>query len=388
MDRRNHLAWHFGGAAALATLLCGVARAGQPGVIDGVASPATHAQLAELVRLLDAPDWGVRTNAQTKIQAIAGDDLPLIESALLQSDLTPEQRLRLDEVGLTVLRRTPRGAMGVTFGGIGGQNRSGVQISQTHAGFESDRVLRAGDVIHALDDVPITDFRQARPLIMSHSPGEVIVVKFFRGQEPLLARLRLGDFSELNSANRQRVPIGLNNADETLANAGIMRECWNVRRRREITPKLPEKPPIDPGIDLAQADRFDQDIDQTELQIRRQIARQRLNQGLNQGVNQGLNQGAASDDVAGVSVGGQAGGLSEAPSSAFTSASGGEAEVRMLLGKQAEIRERLRVVAQMHNQPGANAERLRTEQQALLKALQDVNDAIAESRMRTPERRR
>ncbi len=376
MDRHDHSSFRAARGIAAVMLVCGVARAGQPGVIDGMAAPAKHAQLAEHVRLLDAPDWGVRTSAQTKIQAIAGDDLSLIESALLKSDLTPEQRLRLDEVGLTVLRRTPRGAMGVTFGGIGGQNRSGVQISQTHAGFESDRVLRAGDVIHALDDVPITDFRQARPLIMSHSPGEVIVVKFFRGQEPLLARLRLGDFSELNNANRQRVPIGLNNADEVLANAGIMRECWNVRRRREILPKLSEKPPIDPGIDLALADRYELDADESELQFRRQIARQRLNQG------------APSDDVSGVSVGGQAGGLVEAPSGAFTSASGGEAEVRMLLGKQAEIRERLRVVAQMRHQPGANADRIQAEQAALLKALQDVNDAIAENRTRTPQRRR
>ncbi|MDX2132354.1 MAG: PDZ domain-containing protein [Planctomycetota bacterium] len=212
--------------AVLALCLSGAAAGAIPPVLlNPRALPSSASEgdrsdewLAERVAALDADDLSTRDTAARDI--IVEADLPLIERALARADLSPEQRTRLDALAFSRFRMEPRGAMGVSFSGF--SSPQGVELSATVAGFDAARELRAGDIIRAMDGLPVRVTNDARAIILSHDPGDEVTVEIARQGEVRAVTLRLGRFVDLQNAASPD--------DDTLAAA------WAIRAARRAPP--------------------------------------------------------------------------------------------------------------------------------------------------------
>lgn len=194
--------------------------------------------------LLDSADWRTRAASARRISDLIGNDLSRCEALLRGSDLTPEQRQRLRDIAFAIFATTPRGAMGVSFDNNGQGSAEGVLITSTHAPFEASRVLRAGDVVHAIDDLRVGSFADLRPAIISRNPGERVALKVFRKGDPLLIRLTLGNFGDLNS--QRGVPAGIVQARvPAMLSTSDLRAGWTIRQAREVDARSGAKAPID-----------------------------------------------------------------------------------------------------------------------------------------------
>jgi hypothetical protein len=171
--------------------------------------------MEQVVQGMGSADYGVRESASALVEMTDRVPLEAIEKALSRRDLSAEQRERLERAGLLRFAKAPRGGLGVQFGGwADGQ----VEISGTVEGFDAARLLEVGDVIVSMAGVRLLNFRHAREVIVSHGPGESVVLDVMRRGRPLTVTLRLGEFAAL----RNPQPL------ET----DLVAAAWKLRRQR------------------------------------------------------------------------------------------------------------------------------------------------------------
>lgn len=140
---------------------------------------------------------------------------------LIQRSTSPEQRARLAILGPESMRRTPRAAMGVRFS----QEDARAVVQATLDGFDARRALRSGDVLLSIDGQGVTGQASARPIIVSHDPGQEIDVQVLRAGKVVVVRVTLGDFESLNRDEPRGFGSQLSMTD--------MERAWDMRLARE-----------------------------------------------------------------------------------------------------------------------------------------------------------
>lgn len=227
--------------AAIAILSLGHAAAGVNPPLRLTSPPAEGhapdaAQIHAAVTGLDDDRVSVRIAA---MQWLAGADLGPDEiiAQLRRSDLSPEQRERLMDLGPDSLGRRPRAALGVQFAGLGldddVSDDRGVLLGGAVEGFDSHGKLQAGDILTVIGGERVLDQVTARAAIISADPGDTLEVELIRGDRTLKIPVTLGDFARLNG-NARRLD-------------GDFAAAWAVRVRRELDHAA--APTIDAGLD-------------------------------------------------------------------------------------------------------------------------------------------
>lgn len=173
--------------------------------------------LLDRVAELGSDALAVRDRAQLTLATTPGVPLDAIEELLDSADLSPEQRVRLGAIGLSLFVDSPRAAMGVSFGMRSFEAR-GVVVTATVPGFQAADVLLAGDIITMMDGVEITEFDGARQVILSFDPGDRTSVTVLRQGQPVEVELTFGSFMEL--------------AAPTPPSTEVLNAAWNLRRDR------------------------------------------------------------------------------------------------------------------------------------------------------------
>lgn len=171
----------------------------------------------ELVAL-GGDDLAARDDAMRRIATDPTWTLAVMEQCLVGPDRpAPEASERLLRLAKRRFMETPRAAMGVQFSrfdaGVGG-----VEINGTVRGFESEVVLRPGDVIRSIGGMPTASQAAARCAIVSREPGERVTLEVLRRGEALQVTLAMGSFAELSNA------VGLDGS--------TLDAAWNVRCKR------------------------------------------------------------------------------------------------------------------------------------------------------------
>lgn len=170
-----------------------------PPVIEKVVVTELPAGCEELIGQLSSSDFRVRQKATEQLLADERLELPMIERALSRGDLNAEARPRLLQVGRQLFMKTPRGAMGVQFGG---NLRDRVIVGRTFEKFESSRLLEEGDMIveaggYKLDGPGGRFALQA--MIVSRDPGDKLPVVVRRGPQRVAIDIPLGKFADLEN---------------------------------------------------------------------------------------------------------------------------------------------------------------------------------------------
>lgn len=156
--------------------------------------PVSKEQLTKLVQRLGSDDWATREAASRELSS-SSITLPLIEEMLRTQDLSSEQKQRLQAAGFSSFMQSDRGALGVSFDAR--QMPDGIGIGRCEPGFHSSEVLRAGDVIRAIDGHAVNDVWNVRPNIITKDPGETVELDVLRDGELLQVTLKLGSFRML-----------------------------------------------------------------------------------------------------------------------------------------------------------------------------------------------
>jgi hypothetical protein len=164
----------------------------QPG--DGALGAA---DVARLVDDLGSASWAEREAAGAALMAADALAQDVLLAALAREDLSAEQRLRLTRVAAARFRNEPLGGLGVSFGA---SSEGGVQIQAVVNGFPAAQILRAGDVILAIDDEVVGGQDHVRAEILSREPGAVMPVLVRRDRTVLDLRLPLGAYANLDGA--------------------------------------------------------------------------------------------------------------------------------------------------------------------------------------------
>lgn len=231
------------GFVLFAAALLGVAQPGvaadmhQPPVPEARPAPDDGlAWLAAKVAALDSDELLVRDAADEAIRVDDRTNLALIERFLAgpgATSLSLEQRERIVKLALELFRHEPRGALGVSFARFDASE--GVEISGTVDGFDAARSLRRGDIMRAMDGVPVRFNNEARAVILSHDPGDELNIEIVRQGEVRSVTVRLGSFHQLRNAYEPE--------DMVLAAAWELR-C--ARRSGQAAAELPRV--LDPGL--------------------------------------------------------------------------------------------------------------------------------------------
>jgi hypothetical protein len=193
---------------------------GEPGQgLLGKVQPSepTQTQLAEIVARLGSDDWATRDGA-TRELATADVSLADIERLLRTQGLSPEQRMRLESVGYVSFASSDRGALGVSFSPL--QGRDGVTIGRREPGFDSEKVLRTGDIMLRIDGNIVRDLPDVREHVVTKDPGEFVALDIVRDGEDQQVLVRLGSFRSL----RNTQPL----------TADTLRLAWESRVRRVL----------------------------------------------------------------------------------------------------------------------------------------------------------
>ncbi len=198
--------------------------------------PALIDRIRAAVASLDDDRVDVRDSAMVWLASAGLGPDDLIEQ-LRRTDLSPEQRSRLMQLGPDSLGRRPRAALGVQFANAGFDEEHaddrGVMISATLEGFDSNDKLRAGDVLTRIGGERVLDFDDARAAIIAADPGDTLDLELIRGDRTVKVAVTLGDFTSLRD-NARRLD-------------GDFGAAWAVRVRRELGSAA--RPVIDAGLD-------------------------------------------------------------------------------------------------------------------------------------------
>lgn len=181
---------------ALVALLAGTTASAQRDDL-----PDTRPPVEEMIEWLDSPVFAARQQALVALIERRDLDLVEIDRWRGREGLSPEQRLRLDELALQVFARGPRAALGISFPP---DDRGGVRIMDVVAGFAAADLLVPGDRILTADGVPLSRQAMLRAAILSHAPGESLELTVERGGEILDISVPLGSFGNLRGAATPR----------------------------------------------------------------------------------------------------------------------------------------------------------------------------------------
>jgi hypothetical protein len=199
--------WRFTSAKAAALLIALVGIA--PGALAERADDRTFA--VAKVKELDSDLVRVRENAEDALRSWARNQTDRVLS-LIEPGATAEQRERLLSLARSVFESSARGAMGVSFGIVNGQFGNfedevfdgGIPIDGPVKGFDSERVIKPGDLLLSIDGVRVRTNIEARVQIVSHDAGQVVRLEIEREGKVLQLPLRLGNWGDLNATRGTR----------------------------------------------------------------------------------------------------------------------------------------------------------------------------------------
>lgn len=208
-------------------------------------APAPDApSVAQLIADLGSPDFATRERASALLAEREDARLADLEAAADDPALHPEQRARLRTAAWHRFARTPRGAIGVSFGGraIGPipnaqQNAGYFVIGELYAGFPAHdkQQLKVGDLILKVGgyEVDIPSRNPVRPHIICHDPGDTVAMEIVRDGKIIEVPVELGSFKGLP----QRL-----GARDDLTDLDL-RDAWRVRcERRAARPPAADAP--------------------------------------------------------------------------------------------------------------------------------------------------
>lgn len=155
-----------------------------------------------LVKKLDAPELSIREGATAQLAQGDRFSLPMIEKSLTDSSLSPEQRQRLRWAGQQLFGRTARAAMGISFMDW---EDSGAVVSPVK-GFDSERVLREGDLLATIGGQRMTGQNEVRQIIISHDPGDEVTLGIIRSGTPMTVTVKMGRLADLPNMGDRRTP--------------------------------------------------------------------------------------------------------------------------------------------------------------------------------------
>ncbi|CAG0995641.1 hypothetical protein PHYC_02543 [Phycisphaerales bacterium] len=321
------------GAALLGPLLCTAhdtqpVPEGRPAADDGLT------WLASRIAAMDSDDLAVREAAARQVRSDDRVNLVLLESFLAGAEVSPsslslEQRERVTKMALSLFRGEPRGALGISFARF--DAAEGVEIAGTVGNFDAARVLKPGDTMRTMDGLPVRFNNEARAIILSHDPGDIISIEFTRRGEVRVAEVRLGSFHELRNAME---PDDL-----------VLAAAWDLRCARRGGHRATELPRVlDPGVS---ADRW-LDLTRTE--------RARSRMMWQQGNVRTWNVARAETIPAGVAGGGEARGVPAMADPDFLARDGSSPEIENLIAQISDLSGRIRNSEARFRVPGLPAQ--------------------------------
>jgi len=164
-------------AAALAA-----APSESPSSASGARAAATVGidELEALVAKLGAPEWEEREQATEAIIALSGSDVnERLKARLEREDLDPEQRHRLVDALCRRITERPRGAIGITMDTMRRDGR-GVRVSDLVRGMPAMEVLRVGDVIERINEIPVRTSEELAAVVQEMTPGTPVRLRVQR----------------------------------------------------------------------------------------------------------------------------------------------------------------------------------------------------------------
>jgi hypothetical protein len=192
------------------------------------------ADLDALVVSLGASSLRERTEATTRLSA-ARPAVDALFEVLKRDSLSAEQRERVTRLAWERFASTPRAALGISFqrGFVGGME-SGAVIEGTFEGFDSNRVLKPGDTIYAMDDVRIHSMDEGKRVIQSREPGERVSLRIFRQGKPIIVRLTLGSLPDLDRRDQF--------ANQRSVEPAVLRDAFRLKLDRALASAAPAAP--------------------------------------------------------------------------------------------------------------------------------------------------
>lgn len=166
---------------------------------------------AAKVKELDSDLVRVRENAEDALRSWARNQTDRVLS-LIEPGASAEQRDRLLSLARSVFETSARGAMGVSFLPVNAQFGNfdeevfdgGIPIEAPVKGFDSERVIKPGDLLLSIDGVRVRTNIEARVQIVSHDAGQVVRLEIEREGKVLQLPLRLGNWGDLNATRGGR----------------------------------------------------------------------------------------------------------------------------------------------------------------------------------------
>lgn len=200
---------------------------------SGAAKRAAAAAVRELMKGLDSDSFKERQSALAKLRQDHNITLAAIEEVLSEltrdKSLTPEQGLRLHSAAFERFVASPRAAMGVQFS-FQDVSNEGVEINAPIEGFDSAKVLQAGDIIKEIDGRLIFNQSDMRAAIVSYAPGDLVTLKLTREGMPLTAHLKMGSYDDLRT--RENMGAGNFGGGRADLDPATLSEAWQLRCER------------------------------------------------------------------------------------------------------------------------------------------------------------
>lgn len=203
------------------------------GLVVHVGTGSENPDLGVILSQLDSPSLAERDQAASILLGDPSITIRVIEDMLASDSLSPEQQVRLMTVGREIFARTPKAGLGVRFAPQ--RFDEGARLDGVLEGFPAAGLLWAGDIVLAINGQTITNSEHMGELILSHEPGEVLVMDIARPIGPalpqrdqpverLIVRVPLGRFDDLQ-AGAVPIPARLEGAFlQRLARAGVGHE--------------------------------------------------------------------------------------------------------------------------------------------------------------------
>ncbi len=217
-----------------------VRRMWDPAVVEQVTLPKP---LLECIARLDDAKYAVRDRASSELES---GTFPLEEivAALVRGQLSPEQHARLVAAACTRALALPRGALGIRMQSSMDRVRPGVEISMLLPGMPAERVLRPGDRIELIGDIPVQASDQLVSMIQSRVPGDTVRLTVARARRDERGRIEVGD-DGMSIEDRVEVEVELADAAELerfearLPSAGAA--DWREAVVQEIRSRFPAR---------------------------------------------------------------------------------------------------------------------------------------------------
>lgn len=160
-------------------------------------------RIQTLVGILDSDDYDQRELATASLTKVPALDRKKLAEILSDDSLSLEQRQRLESIALNLFQREPRAGLGVQFD----QNSPtiGAAIGRTIEGFDAANVLKAGDIVVAVDGRRIGSSNDLRFSIISRTAGERLPMVVLRDDVEIEVAPILGAYADLGNGQPMRL---------------------------------------------------------------------------------------------------------------------------------------------------------------------------------------